>query len=309
MKKIKVAFMFMLLSALFSLAVTVPAQGESIEAMTRWSGYTYKGPDTFYGEDVESVVAYKTGSTATLIVSVKNDLNSRINVSVVGISFDWQKPENGWYNSTQVSKENPVVLEAGETLFFKVNFTTPSIEIAQTVPHDYTVYVEYVNATGHSERWEKTRTDLFGKNEQYFVVYTAEQAQSKHDAQVIEDIKKQAPTWNTTKAKLLWRRAMNESSVADYYYNLGDFSQAVVHYSKALSLIDEAFTSEQSIGVSLEEAQVDALKAQVKVSEAWANFANGLSNMWTLIGVALVLFALGYIIRGLATLRRTQIPP
>jgi len=126
--------------------------------------------------------------------------------------------------------------------------------------------------------------------------------------QMITGIVRATPTWNTAKAELLWQRAMNESSTADYYYALGDFSQSDVHYRKALSLINEAFTYEETKGDALEDAQIGALEAQVKVAEAWANFANGLSSMWTLIGIALVLFAFGYIIRGLAALRRTTVP-
>ncbi len=305
MRKIEAAFTSLILTVLVSSVILISVRGESIEAMTSWTNYTFKGTDSFYDKDV---VAYDAGSTAILAVSVKNDFGARINVSVVGISFDWQKPEDGWYKSTQTSKENPVALEDGETLYFAVNFTVPSIDVAQKMPHDYTVYVEHVNATGHLvERWEKTRTSLFGSNKQYFVVYSADQADSKQMDQIIDGI--QAPTWNTTKAKLLWQRALNESKVADYYYGLGDFSQAVVHYDNALNLIDEAFTYEEINGATLEDAQINVLEAQVKAAEAWANFANGLSNMWTLIGVALVLFALGYIIRGLVALRRTTAAP
>jgi tetratricopeptide (TPR) repeat protein len=305
MRKIEVAFTSLLLTSLISSVILISVRGESIEAMTSWANYAFKGTDSFYDKDV---VAYETGSTAILVVSVKNDFGARINVSAVGISFDWQKPEEGWYNSTQASKENPVALENGETVYFTVNFTVPSIEVAQTVPHDYMVYVEHVNATGNLvERWNATRADLFGSDKQYFVVYSESQAKSQQMNQVIDGITE--PTWNTTKAKLLWQRAMNESAIADYYYALGNFNQAVVHYGKALGLIDEAFTYEENKGASLEDAKINALEAQVKVAEAWANFANGLSNMWTLIGIALVLFALGYIIRGLAALRRTPVPP
>ncbi len=306
MSKIEAAFISLLLIALTSSIITVSAQGASIEAMTNWTNYTSMGYDSFYDKDV---VAYEVESTATLAVNVKNDFGSRINVSIVGIRFDWSKPEDGWYNSTQTSKENPVTLEDDETVYFTVNFTIPSIDVALTVPHDYTIYVEFVNATGSSadvKRWQTSRTDLYG-NKNYFVVYSVDQVKSRQMDQIIAGI--QAPTWNSTSGKLLWQRAMNESNTADYYYALGDFIQAHVHYGKALSLIDEAFTHEETKGEALEEAQTNALEAQVKVAEAWANFANGLSNMWTLIGVALVIFALGYIIRGLAVLRRTQVPP
>ena len=305
MRKIEAAFTSLLLTALISSVIMVSVRGESIETMTSWTNYAFKGTDPFYDKDI---VAYEAGFTAILVVSVKNDFGARINVSAVGIGFDWQKPEGGWYNSTQATQENPVALEHEETVYFTVNFTVPSLDVVQKVPHDYMVYVEHVNATGNLvERWNATRTDLFGSNKQYFVVYSANQADSKQMDKIIDGIEE--PEWNTTKAKLLWHRAMNESSTADYYYGLGDFSQAVVHYGKALSLIDEAFTYEGTKGAASKDAQINALEAQVKAAEAWANFANGLSNMWTLIGIALVLFALGYIIRGLAVLRRTPVPP
>jgi len=310
MRKIEATFTSLLLTALISSVIMVTVQGESIEAMTSWTDYAFKGTDSFYGEDV---VAYEAGSTAMLAVSVKNDFKKDgegvpINVSAVGISFDWPKPEDGWYNSTQASKENPVALEPDETLYFTVNFTVPSVDVAQEVLHDYTVYVEHVTATGDLvERWNATRT-YFEPALPYFVVYSANQASSVQMDQIIGGIVRAAPTWNTFKAELFWQRAMNESSTANYYYALGDFSQSDVHYRKALGLIDDAFTYEEIKGESLEEAQIGAVEAQVKVAEAWANFANGLSSMWTLIGIALVLFAFGYIIRGLAALRRTTVP-
>lgn len=306
MRKIEVAFTSLLLTALISSVIVVSVLGGSIHKdMSSWTNYAFKGTDSFY--DDEYVVAYEAASTAMLVVSVKNDFGARINVSAVGISFDWQKPEGGWYNSTQASKESPVALEDGETVYLTVNFTVPSVDVAQEVLHDYTVYVEHVNATGDLERQNANRT-YFEPDLPYFVVYSANQASSVQMDQIIGGIVRAAPTWNTTKTELLWQRAMNESSTADYYYALGDFSQAVVHYTKTLGLIDEAFTYEETKGETLKDAQIGALEAQVKLAEAWANFANGLSSMWTLIGIALVLFAFGYIIRGLAALRKTTAP-
>lgn len=303
MRKIDTVLTSLLLTALISSVVTVSVRGESINKdMTRWVNYSFKGHDVYYETDV---VAYQEGSTATLVASIENDIGTAINVSVVGISFDWQKPEDGWYNSTQASKEKTVVLEPGETLYFTVNFTVPSIEVAHAVLHDYVVYVEYADPDGSLRRWNATRT-YFDPDLPYFAVYSEDQAQSKQMDQTIAGI--EAPTWDTIKAKLLWQRAMNESTIADYYYALGDFTQAIAHYGKALSLIDEAFAYEEIQGAALEDAEIENLETQVKLAEAWANFANGLSNMWTLIGVALVLFAVGYIIRGLTELRRKPSP-
>lgn len=284
-------------------------KAESIESRTRWVGYAFKGTDSFYDKDV---VAYKTGSIASLAVEVKNTHGVRINISVVGVSFDWPKPAAGWYNSTQASKTNPVVLETDETRYFTVNFTTPEITTASTLLHDYTIYVEFFEFTGDSlQRWSKTRAALFGSDKQFFVVYSADQAEARQTADAIDGIVDMLGTpveWSSAKAGLLWKRAMNETSIAGYYYDLGNFANAKSHYSTASALITQAFDAEQSRGVRLEDAEIKTAEAQAKHFDALANLYNGFSNMWTLIGVALVLFAIGYIIRGFGALRKTAVP-
>jgi len=165
--------------------------------------------------------------------------------------------------------------------------------------------MEHVNATGAVVDTEiETREEL---GLYYFVVYSTDQAKYRQTKEITDGIT--APTWNSTKAEILWTKAGNASSVADYYYRLGEFSNAATHYENALSLKNRAFTTEETKGTSRDAAEIALLEAQAKNYEGLANYHNGLSNMWTLIGVALVLIALGYIIRGLAMLRRAQIPP
>lgn len=311
MKKQLVAMIALLLTTSIALSVAVQVQAESIEKdWTTWVNYAFKGTDAFYGKDV---IAYKAGSVATLAVAVRNHLDRSINVTTVGISFDWQKPASGWYNSTQASKTNPVRLEIGETRYFIVNFTVPDLTTAYAVVHDYSVYVEGVDELGNPlvvSDWTTTRTALFGDN-QYFVVYSADQAQARKSAQTINVLVTSlgsSVTWSSAKAGLLWKKAMNETSIATFYYGQGDFSNAQTHYSAALVLIDLAFEAEETRGVRLEDAQIKAVEAQAKRDDAIANFYNGFSNMWTLFGVALVLFAIGYIIRGFAMLRKPAAP-
>jgi len=312
MRKQFVAMMALLLTASLALSVAVSVQAESIEKdWTTWVNYAFKGTDEFYHKDV---VAYKAGSNATLAVAVKNHLALWINVTVVGVSFDWQKPAAGWYNSTQASKSKPVRMKSGETRYFIVNFTVPEITTAYAVVHDYTVYAEGVDELGNpltGGDWIKTRAALFGADKQYFVVYSADQAEAQQKAEAIDGIKRALGTpvtWSSAKAGLLWKKAMNETSIADYYYDLGNFANAKSHYSAALSLITQAFDAEQTRGVRLEDAEIKSAEAEAKYFDALANLYNGFSNMWTLFGVALVLFAIGYIIRGFATLRKPAVP-
>jgi len=309
MRKQFVAMIVCLLSASIALSAAVLVQAESIESRTTWNDYAFKGTDEFYDKDV---VAYRAGSQAILAVEVKNThAGPYINVTVVGLSFDWQKPAGGWYNSTQASKSNPVKLESQETRFFIVNFTVPSLTPTYSVVHDYTVYVEFTDSGGTSQKWTAARKDLFGADKQYFVVYSADQAQAKQSAQTINGIKTALGTpvvWSSAKAGLLWKRAMNETSIAEFYYNQGDFGNAAIRYSVALTLIDLAFEAEETRGVRLEDAYIKTQEAEAKHFDALANFYNGFSNMWTLFGVALVLLAIGYIIRGFAMLRKTAAP-
>ena len=293
----------LLLSAFVSFSMLNQVHAQSFKLTPTWAGYTFLGVDSFYNE---TVVAYESGSTAVLYVNVQNNYGALVNVSAVGISLNW----GDTFESTQANETNPVTLKNGESRIFTITFAIPSTVIVSNLFRwDYEIYLEHVNATGVVyPRDVKTRENL---GLPYFVVYSAEQAKSKQIAETIDRINRTlgiSVEWNSTAAGIFWKKAMNETSVADYYYRLGLFSNAAKHYKKALSLINDAFSAEESKGTALDNAQVNALNAQVKVAEAWANFANGLSNMWTLIGIALVLFALGYIIRGLAILRRTQVP-
>ena len=289
----------LLLSVFVSLSMLNQVHAQLFTPTPTWAGYKFSGFDSFYNA---IVVAYEAGSTAVLYVNVENDYGSQINVSAVGISLNW----GDTFNSTQANKTNPVALKKDEYRIFTITFTVPSTaNVSNLFRWDYKIYMEHINATeAVYTPYIRTRTEL---GLPYFVVYSADQAKCRQMATTIAGIS--APTWNSTKAEILWTKALNETSVAENYYNSGEFSNAATHYENALSLIDRAFTAKETKGTSLEDAQIALLQAQVKWFEGWGNFFNGLSNMWTLIGVALVLFALGYILRGLAMLRRASAPP
>ena len=290
----------LLLSFFVSLSMVNRVQAQLITLTPTWAGYALYDIDDFYGE---TVVAYESGSTAVLYVNVENGYGSQINVSVVGIRLNW----GDTFNSTQANKTNPVAIKDGKSRIFTVTFVVPSTaNVSNLFRWDYKIYMEHVNAIGAIVDTEIVyRTDL--TDEPYFVVYSADQAKYRQIKEITDGITE--PTWNSSRAEILWKKAENESSIANYYYRLGEFSNAATHYENALSLKNAAFTAEETKGTRRDDAEITLLEAQVKHYEGWANFLNGLSNMWTLFGVALILFALGYIIRGLAMLRRAQIPP
>jgi len=249
-KKHAILFGF-LLATLISMSTLGSVQA-SISGHN-WIKPTYRGTDNFYGT---SVVAYETGSEATLVVSVLNNLGggALANVSAVKVGFDWGIN----YTSTECSEDSPVQIQNLKSRVFTVTFTVPATTVASNMmTHTYTIYVEHVNSTtgpkGIVGTWTWTLTSA-----PWFVVYSANQA----DAQLLL---KEWTTWNNayttplfglmpTEARKLWIQSSAEKSMGDTAYTNGDFTEAKTHYSNALNFTKEALTSEVDKSSSFEDS-------------------------------------------------------
>ena len=300
MKKILVFASVMLALGLASTMMVNLANAE-IES-TSWLGSFYTwGTDSYYKEafDKDRVYGYKEGSTATLLVEVENHLTKLMNVSAIIVGFDWGVN----YTTTLAS---PVALKAGETRFFNVTLTVPDTTVASNLfLHGYTVYVKHVNATGGIAG---TMTKAYTST-RLFAVYSEDQADARELSKIISEISAPIGGFNSTAANLSWAKAENETAIAETLYEQGDFAGAKTHYGKALDYIDQAFDTEESLSGGIQDAELALVNAQAESYKATANYLNGLSSMWVLIGVAAVLFAIGYIIRGFAALRKPTPPP
>ena len=267
----------------------------------KWLGYAYNDTDSFHRA---TVYAYEEKSTATLSVTIDNDYVSDkpLNISALKVWMDWGKN----YTSSMTSMDKPYVIPWRETRVIPITFTVPNLtEVSNLAQYSYTIYLEYVNATTGAKKVIGTDKEFPSPNNN-FVVYSSDQVSAQKTKQIVEKMldTMSASDFNSTKAKIDWTKSENETFVAGLLYAQGDFVGAKNHYGTALSWINQAFTAEQDKGGGFDEAQVAVLEAQAKSLEATANYMNGLSNMWVLIGVAAVLFAIGYIIRGLAALRK-----
>ena len=292
MKKILVFASIMLALGLAS-TMTVNIANAEIES-TSWLGSFYTwGTDSYYGK---AVYGYEENSEAMLLVEVKNHLTKLMNVSAIIVGFDWGVN----YTTTLAS---PVALEADETRFFTATMTVPNTTIASNLfLHGYTVYVKHVNATGGLVG---TMTKAYTSDpDRLFAVYSEDQADAREISKIISGISAPTDGFNSTAAKLSWTKANNETTIAGTLYRQGDFAGAKAHYNSALDYIDQAFDTEEALTGGIQDAQLTLIEAQAKSYEATANYLNGLSSMWVLIGVAAVLFAIGYIIRGFAALRK-----
>lgn len=277
-------------------ALMVSSVKADIDSAT-WLGSFYSwGSDPYYGK---SVYGYEENSTATLLVEVENNLGAPMNISAVILGMDWRTN----YTITYVS---PETLKPGEIRFFTVTFKVP---LANTVSnlylHGYTVYVEHLNSTGGLAG---TMTRAFTSSAlRLFAVYSKDQVDAREMSRIISGIHVMPDGFNSTVAMLKLAKAGNETNVADMLYKQGDFTGAKAHYTTALAYIDQAFTTEETHTGGVQNAYLDLLNAQAESFKAQAAYFSGLSSMWILIGVAAVLFAIGYIIRGLGSLRKPAV--
>ncbi len=291
MKKTLSLVAFVLVLGLASGLIVKSASADIESASWLGSFYTW-GTDSYYGT---SVYGYEENSTATLLVEVENHLIQRMNISAVIVGLDWN-------TNYTTSYTTPTALKPGETRFFTVTFQVPLTSTASNLYlHGYTVYVKHVNSTGGLV---DTMTRAYSR---LFAVYSKDQVQARELSKTIAGIT--IPWWgfNSTDASLYWAQAGNETNIANTMYKQGDFAGAKMHYGLALNYINQAYATERSSTGGVQAAELGLLEAQEEYFKAQAAYFSGLSSMWILIGVAAVLFAIGYIIRGLGSLRKPSV--
>jgi len=249
------------------------------------------------------VVIYKDGTTATLVVPVENNVYMNgLNVSKVVISFDWGK------NETLDLSEDIEQVRYGQTHTFKVSFTASASEaISSEWAHDYDIWVEHVNATAEPT---KTVGSWYHANVELFVVYSGNQADAWELKQMITRIAGNDPfanlDFNSTEAKLAVYKAQNETSNGDALYQRGDFVEAKAHYNAALILYNAAYSAEETLGPKLDDLFIREIESRISNWEASASLAASFSTSSILLGSAVVLFGIGYIIKQLGTLRKPE---
>ncbi len=300
--KRKLAFLAALLTSTLILALMMGSSGADIKSLS-WLGTTYTGTDAFYGAPY-TIYAYEAGSNATLVISVENLEGKQINVSAVGVRFDW----GGSYNSTDVSINSPIVMDRDGLMTFAVSFTAPSTSVASNrFLHGYKIYVEHVNSTTGPKEIVGTMTKSYTADPD-FAVYSANQADARELSQVISGIESSVPieplTFNSTAARLFVYTAKNETSIGNENYRRGNFADAKTHYATALSLYNNAYSMEETRGVELEDLNVNLVQAQINNIQAWASMVSSLSTTSMLLGLAIVLFGIGYVIKQLGTLKK-----
>jgi hypothetical protein len=296
------------IATILALTLLLGVAGNTVQAALgpgdwKWMGFAFHGFDSFHGA---TVFAYEYNSTAILSVTIHNDYvtDTNLNISALKVWMDWGIN----YTSDMTSMIDPYVIPWDETRVIPIEFEVPGPNIvSNNALYGYTIILEYVNATTEPKRIIGSDSMFAGLD---FVVYSSDQVEAQKTMIIVDEMfdTTDPDDLNSTKARISWIKAQNETFIAETSYIRGDFGDARTHYNQAMVMINDAFDAEQAKGGGFDDAQVDLLKAQAESMRASASYFAGLSNMWTLIGVAAVLFALGYIVRGLGALRKPQAP-
>jgi hypothetical protein len=248
-------------------------------------------------------VVYTDNSPASLLVVIENDdVPSGLNVSKVIISFDWGQ------NKTLDHSTDIKQVAHGQKETFTVTFTASAAEaITSEKAWDYTIYVEHVNATTGPTKIVDTEQQA---SAELFVVYSTDQADAWELKQMISRIANNDPfkdlTFNSTVSKLAVYNAQNETSTGDALYQRGDFTGAKAHYNTALILYNSAYSTEETLGTKLDDLLIREIEARIHNWEASASLASSFSTTSILLGFAVVLFGIGYVIKQLGTLKRPR---
>jgi len=292
MKRIFLSTLTLLFSTLVLISTINRVQAADDLAISRdWVGCTVRGYDPYYDKNV---FAYKTGSTAILVVTATADYR-QINVSNVIVSFDWGR-------NYSVSFDPPMKVPRYESRVFTVTLSVPDTsEASNLFLHSYTIFVEHVNSTIEPKKVlkEETFKDVYAPD---FAVYSTVQAEAQELSQILSGMPDPSTYYYyyySNEARLLCLRADNETAAGSLSYVKGNFLDAKMHYQNALDLMAQAYSAAASFA-----SKYDA--AMLRQFESTANVFSGLSTAMILIGIATLLFGIGYIIKYIGTLRKTD---
>jgi len=297
MKKFTTILFSVSLCALISMFATSPAQAY-IERFTWLPPYMQKGFDSHYGA---SVVIYRDGSSVNLIVPVDNEAYPNgLNVSRVIVSFDWG--QNKTLNLSPIEQVGWL-----ETETFTVSFTASASEaVSSDWAHEYTIYVEHVNATTGPTKIVGTwsRPWNWWSPAYMFVVFPTDQADATDLSNEYDSYASVFPTWSFSNinASQLAGQASIEASLGDTYYTRGDHASAETQYQTALDLYSQALVAEREWQTKVEEADLAIALTEADANLATANAMLRQADAAVTQALSWILFGLGFVFMGVATI-------
>lgn len=267
-----------LITILPLLALVLPvAHAQTVTNL--WTGTAFTGTDPYYGSAVR---AYRTGTTATLVVSIVNNFFSRyMNVTSVKLVPDWGTN----YTATGIANTTPLRVNPDLLVTATITFTVPATSVATNLArHSYTVHVSYVTPPPGPSG---TQTTITGEVD--FAVYSVDQASAMSlmnqfglpSASGFGVGSCFSTFFKSSEATSLCLQSASQVSQGSALYATGNFTGAKNVLQNAVSLWNQAISTESSKGASLQQAAV------------YGGYGSLLLGIGALIGaVAAVLYAL-----------------
>jgi hypothetical protein len=267
------------------------------------------------------LIAFEEGTTAQLAVRVYNNWAYNLNVSAVIVYMDW----NQNYSSAQASETTPSVMPPYTYRTFLITFTVPDVTVASNLySHGYTVYVEYLNGTGHKQPYDDWS---FSSG---FYVYSSDQKECMRlydEIQAMFNAYGSSPGFSTNNASVMWKEGYMLYQLGYNAHSQGAFTDAMNYYNNALDKMNTAIGIEADYDLNwqnyndasdrawdniyMQEEQAYALnleaQANATIMEADAMSTNASARV-TLAQAALtqsyavIVFGIGFIVFGIAAI-------
>ncbi len=277
----KATAIMLALTSVMLIAAIVPAHG-TIIGTTNWIAPIIKNQnDAFFGYVNEG---YQAGSNAQFYLNIRNPFASStsiaMNVSNVTVEFDWgmnYSDPNAIYSRSSPWRISP---DSSRVLLVTIPVESNTSIASNFVLHTYTIFVEYVNASGGVDSYDTTSGSGFA-------VLSSTQAQ---DITLQNQLGEYSlyPTFLTSQAKEQLLQAQIAKNLGDAAYKNGDFSGASSYYTNASTLIQSAYSDEYDKTLQFENA--------------FLGVANGAVNMLNMMGIGYTLFGIGFFFMGIGVL-------
>jgi hypothetical protein len=303
MMKEKVLLLCSVLMALAVVSAIQPAQAEAVNRGS-WIAPAYAGTDAFYGG--VQIVAYKTGTTATLAVLITNTLfpTATMSGAYMLVLMDWA--------TTNATSGAPVDIPANQFHLFEVSIPVPDTTTASNLYlHSFRVWIRYshpVAGVSTMEHWEIT-ADPNMPTSNNFAVYSADQLDYQNlrrQVMALGNTYLALPAGMilgmgmgmTSDAKDSWAKAAVEAALGDISYLQGSFSDAKTHYDTALNHTQDAITSDVEKTASFEDSVI--------------GFVDAGKSCLSMLGIAFPIFGVGFLLMGIGVviylIRRSKPP-
>jgi len=230
-------------------------------------------------------VAYGRGSTANLIINIRNNR--------VFDAYFTVRVQMSWTSENVTATPSEYKILEGESHIFEAAISIPS-DVSNLYKHSYTIYSLWRAAPG--DAWSTDEVETRGD----FAVYSSEQSQIN----TIRLTLNAYPYWSpvpfltSASARELMINASIHESLGEQSYSRGDFAGALDHYNTALSATEDAFAADTEYASSIG----DALVAVMNAGQTYLSMQ----------GYAYILAAIGFLligIGGIIYLIRRSKPP